>query len=177
MKTKKTVFRYFTINDDTMEEKWLREMAKQGWVLEQVYFPGFYRFKMVEPIDIIYRLDYHPFHGSTNEGYITMYGDYGWNHVTSLMGYHYFSKPTSECAGEETIFSDSTSKRDMITRLIHGRLIPLVITIVLLILFSWLSTLWHGLTIGDAIGLTIAFLLGLILVTVFFFYQYIRVNR
>lgn len=177
MKTKKTVFRYFTINDDTIEEKWLRQMANQGWLLDQVYFPGFYRFSMIEPEDIIFRLDYHPFHGGTNEAYLTMYKDYGWDHVTSMLGYHYFRKSSSKCNGEETLFSDSTSKSQMVTRLIHGRLIPLVLIIVMLLMITWLSTLWHGVTIGDAIGLTIAYLLGLIFVSIFFFYQYIRVNR
>ena len=177
MKTTKIAFRYYTINDVDAEEHWLRNMAKQGWMLDHVYFPGFYHFYAIEPTDIIYRLDYHPLSTKQKNAYIQMYADYGWTMITSLFGYHYFQKPAALCHGEETLFSDTLSKIDMVNRLIQGRLVPLCGVIIIILVFIWSSTLFHGLTIEEALGLTIFVLVGLFLTALLFFMQYRQIDR
>ena len=48
MKEKKTVFKLFFVWDFEKEERWLNEMAQEGWVLDNTGF-SFYTFVRCEP--------------------------------------------------------------------------------------------------------------------------------
>ena len=51
MKEKKTVFKLFFVWDFEKEERWLNEMAQEGWVLDNTGF-SFYTFVLFHKIFI-----------------------------------------------------------------------------------------------------------------------------
>ena len=59
MKEKKTVFKLFFVWDFEKEERWLNEMAQEGWVLDNTGF-SFYTFVRCEPGEYIIRLEMNP---------------------------------------------------------------------------------------------------------------------
>ena len=59
MKEKKTVFKLFFVWDFEKEERWLNEMAQEGWVLDNTGF-SFYTFVRCEPGEYIIRLEMKP---------------------------------------------------------------------------------------------------------------------
>ena len=59
MKEKKTVFKLFFVWDFEKEERWLNEMAQEGWVLDNTGF-SFYTFVRCEPGEFIIRLEMNP---------------------------------------------------------------------------------------------------------------------
>lgn len=56
MREKKTVFKLFFVWDFEKEERWLNEMAQEGWVLDNTGF-SFYTFVRCEPGEYIIRLE------------------------------------------------------------------------------------------------------------------------
>ena len=73
-----------------------------------------------------------------------MYDDCGWDYVCDSVGYSYFYKPIKEMDGNEEIFNDDSSKKDMLNRVFKGRMIPLFIVFGLilcpnLLLYTYLS--------------------------------------
>ena len=59
MKEKKTVFKLFFVWDFEKEERWLNEMAQEGWVLDNTGF-SFYTFVRCEPGEYIICLEMNP---------------------------------------------------------------------------------------------------------------------
>ena len=59
MREKKTVFKLFFVWDFEKEERWLNEMAQEGWVLDNTGF-SFYTFVRCEPGEYIIRLEMNP---------------------------------------------------------------------------------------------------------------------
>lgn len=91
------------------EEKWLSEMAKQGWELSRKSFE--YEFCKAIPNDAIIKIDYRSFKTNDDfEDYITLFRDSGWEHIagTKSSGKQYFKK--IDASGDNDIFSDVSSK-------------------------------------------------------------------
>lgn len=121
-KKNKVVVKYFTIAEQEKEEKYLRSQHKKGWKFKGTFMGLFYRFTKCEPEDVVYQLDYNEEGKENPEEYIQMYQDMGWEYITKFVGYSYFRKPLSQMDGEEEIFSDASSKADMMKRIYKGRL-------------------------------------------------------
>lgn len=121
-KKNKVEIKYFTIAEEEKEEKYLRSQHKKGWKFIGTSLGIFYRFAKCEPEDVVYQLDYNEEGNANPEEYIQMYQDMGWEYITKLVGYSYFRKPLSQMEGEEEIFSDASSKADMMKRIYKGRL-------------------------------------------------------
>lgn len=170
-------FRFFTINGIDQEEAWLRSMAKQGYRLTQVSFPGFYQFEVVEPQDLVYRLDYNLDGQNHRDQYTQLYQDYGWTYITTMVGYNYFVKPADQCTDHDVIFSDQSSKIDMIARLFKGRVVPYLAIIALIILFVWWSTLDGGSTIDEALVFTCVVLIMVMVVLGIYYWYYHRIKH
>ena len=99
------------------EEKWLTEMAKQGWELSQKTIFG-YEFRQSTPQDTVIRIDYRNFNTPADfEDYRTLFKDSGWEHIagTKSSGTQYFKKTDKK--GETQIFSDTASKAARYRRL------------------------------------------------------------
>ena len=124
----KTCIKFFTLFDYDKEEKWLREMHKKGWKLRKGGIC--FTFDKCEPEDVIYKLDFQK-DGSDKKNYISMFEDYGWEHIMEFNNYVYFRKSANYAAGNESeeleIFSDSESKIDMMKRILRFRMLPLLI--------------------------------------------------
>ncbi len=121
-------WRYFTIFNHEAEEKYLRERANQGWILEDIKWLTQYNFRRAEPRDRIYRLDYRK-HNLRNDGeergeYLQLYEDFGWHHQLHFMGFDYFWTEDPE-AGED-IFSDRESRINMLERVYTSRLLLII---------------------------------------------------
>lgn len=107
-------FKFF-INYDK-EEKWLNEMLKKGYELEDVSFG--YKFRFTKPQDNRIRIDYRTFKKKEDFiDYCSLFEDSGWNHIagTKSCGTQYFKKIDEN--SEEDIFSDDISKAGRYKRL------------------------------------------------------------
>ncbi len=120
-------FKYFTIFEYEKEEKYLREMHKDGWKFIKVSGLGTYHFEKCTPEDVVYQLDYNQEGIKNKDEYLQMFSDCGWEHLQEYAGYSYFRKPASEMKGDEGIFCDEESKLRMMERVLRGRMTPLVI--------------------------------------------------
>jgi Protein of unknown function (DUF2812) len=99
-------FKFFI--DFDKEEKWLEEMAQQGWQLENRTVG--YQFRQTQPEDTVIRIDYRKF--KTQEDFVdycTLFEDSGWKHLAGSKnsGSQYFKKMHKD--SEEDIFSDRQS--------------------------------------------------------------------
>jgi len=98
------------------EEKWLNEMASQGWQLERKHTK--YKFCEISSTNTIIKIDYRQFKSKYDfQNYITLFNDSGWGHIagTKTSGKQYFKK-IEEKAGDD-IFSDSSSKAERYKRI------------------------------------------------------------
>ncbi len=120
-------FKYFTIFEYEKEEKYLREMHRDGWKFIKVTGLGVYHFEKCIPADVVYQLDYNQDSKDNKDEYLQMFSDCGWEHLQEYAGYSYFRKPASEMNGEESIFCDEESKLQMMERVLRGRMTPLII--------------------------------------------------
>ncbi|MBP1964508.1 DUF2812 domain-containing protein [Paenibacillus aceris] len=97
------------------DESWLTGLSAQGLHLNK---PGLIRsrFEKDTSVRYVYRMDYQKISGkeSLNE-YMTLFEDSGWEHVGSLVGWHYFRKRYDE--GESyDIYTDRGSVKQLLRR-------------------------------------------------------------
>ncbi|WP_163970376.1 DUF2812 domain-containing protein [Oceanobacillus halotolerans] len=107
-------FKYFL--DLEKEEKWLRDMAKQGYQLEDRSFG--YKFRAAEPEDAVIKIDYRRFKKQEDFlEYRILFEDSGWKHIAGKKnsGAQYFQKMSE--ASDDDIFSDKLSKAGKYKRL------------------------------------------------------------
>lgn len=158
----KTVFRIFTIYEHEKEQDYLRQMHRSGWKFCLLTFPGFYHFEECEPEDVVYQLDYNPEGLSHKEEYVKLFEDCGWEYLQDFAGYSYFRKPASETAGAEEIFCDEDSRLQMLGRVFKGRLLPIFIILVGVMLPQFLLNLfsYRDYPAAAAIGVMTALCIG-----------------
>lgn len=148
MKTTKRTLKFFSVADWEAEEDYLRKMHCEGWKFVSGGF--LYTFERCEPEDVIYQLDYNEDARKDGEAYRQLFADAGWEYVQEFGGYSYFRKPASEMKeNEEGIFCDDASRLEMVKRVWNGRMIPILV-VFLLIVIPYIAT---GL-IGGSIVLT-----------------------
>lgn len=107
-------FKYFI--DYDKEEKWLKEMAKKGYQLEDRAFG--YKFRLTKPENVSIKIDYRTFKKEEDFiEYSTLFEDSGWNHVAGnkRLGAQYFKKVNGN--SDDDIFSDNISKAGKYKRL------------------------------------------------------------
>ncbi|MEE4195611.1 MAG: DUF2812 domain-containing protein [Anaerolineae bacterium] len=88
-KLTKRCVRYFGAWQAEKEERWLNEMAQQGWLLTDVT-SMIYRFRRIEPKNWVYQLDFMELTGDDVLDYQQLFKDAGWDYVTNLTHWHYF---------------------------------------------------------------------------------------
>ena len=99
------VFKLFFVWQDEAEERWLEQMAREGWRLVR---PGFiYRFQKDVPTEVRYRLDY-PSRPDNRQEYLTLFRDAGWQHVGNFANWQYFR---ADSAAAPEVFTDAESRR------------------------------------------------------------------
>ena len=134
MKNNKTVYKYFSIPHYRKEEEYLSSMHEQGWRLTKVTFPGFYHFEKCEPESVSYRLDYNQEGIRNKDEYVRMFADCGWEYLFDFVGYSYFRKAGVNGGEKEEIFCDDESRLEMMRRVFKGRIVPLIILFLSVIL-------------------------------------------
>ena len=165
MSDKKMKIRFFTIADYEEEEIWLRQQHKSGWKLVKTVLPCFYIFESCTPEDVVYRLDYK--NNTENSDYFQLFQDYGWEYFNRCVGWLYFRKPVSETDTEQDIeiFSDDSSRIDMVNHIVKTRMLPLLVIFFCCVMPNFIRSINESLPFADvfAIIFTILFLLYLYL--------------
>ncbi len=179
MAEEKTVLKFFTITQYQQEEEYLSSMHEQGWKLTKIIFPGLYHFQKCEPQKVVYRLDYNQEGIDHKAEYVQMFTDCGWNYLFDFMGYSYFCKQGNQMEDKEEIFCDDASRYEMMKRVFRGRIIPLIIVFMCIVIPQLVSnTLGYGDggILQDVISVIFLILAVLYLaifgVTAYWFYQY-----
>ncbi len=179
MEDKKTAFKFFTIFQYQQEEEFLSSMHAKGWKLTKITFPGFYHFDSCEPQNVTYRLDYNQEGINNKTDYVQMFSDCGWNYLFDFVGYSYFYKKGANNQEREEIFCDDASRLDMMKRVFRGRMIPLIILFVCVILPQLFTYIFgYGLSGRFQDLFSITFMILAILYLIIFsamsyqFYQY-----
>ena len=119
----KTVFKAIFAWEDEKEEKWLEQMAADGWKLISVA-PYVYKFQRSEPEKVIFRLDYKNTLDKDYQEYLTLFKDAGWELFATFANWQYFKiKPENEEVPE--IYNSGKAKAQKYRRLLLG-LVPLL---------------------------------------------------
>ena len=134
MREKKTALKFFTVCQYQQEEDYLSTMHAQGWQLAKIIFSCFYQFEQCEPKKVAYRLDYNQEGLANKTEYVQMFSDCGWEYLFEFCGYSYFRSQSERSRGQEEIFCDDASRLDLMKRVLRGRMIPLIVMFVLVIL-------------------------------------------
>ena len=122
----KRVRKFFTIAEFEKEEKYLTDMAAQGWRF--VDTNGYlYTFERCEPEQVVYRLDFSGIPLDQRDDYYAMFRDYGWEYLQDINGFSYFRKSADGVSPEDLeIFSDGASHLTMVKKVMLKKLIPLI---------------------------------------------------
>lgn len=105
-------YKFHFVWQDDKEERWLREMARQGLHLVKATPFCRYTFQRGAPADVAYRLDYG--RGRNDDSYYQLFQDAGWELVLSCMNWKYWRKPVN--GSEPQIFTDPASKAARLRR-------------------------------------------------------------
>ena len=103
MSERKTIRKWFWVWDFEKEERWLNEMALQGWVLDGVGWCT-YHFRRCEPGGYTVRLEMRPY----DESYVAFMEETGAEFVGRMMAWIYFRKKAAD--GAFDLYSDIDSR-------------------------------------------------------------------
>ena len=109
MKEKKTVFKLFFVWDFEKEERWLNEMAQEGWVLDNTGF-SFYTFVRCEPGEYIIRLEMNP-----SSDYRAFVKELGAEYIGGCVNWVYFRRKAE--LGSFELLSDIDSRLTHLSRI------------------------------------------------------------
>jgi hypothetical protein len=134
MNATKRVFKWFWAWNDKQEERWLTQMAQQGWHLQSPGLFGFYTFEQGAPRNVTYRLDFKTA-GKDEAEYLQLFADAGWEHLGDMGGWQYFRKETVEGETPE-IYTDRASKAYKYQRILLFLIILLPVYLVVMLSMS-----------------------------------------
>ncbi|NPV75639.1 MAG: DUF2812 domain-containing protein [Anaerolineae bacterium] len=121
---------FFAWNDDK-EEAWLSQMAREGWHLQSLGFPGSYTFTAGKPRNDVYRLDYI-IDRKNYQNYLQLFQDSGWEHVGEMGNWQYF-RTRQQGSQMPEIYTDKASNTQKYALI----MLPLI---VFLPIFVWMIT-------------------------------------
>ena len=87
MKERKTVYKFWFVWDYDKEEKWLNDMAREGWALVDVGFNRF-TFEKSEPEEYIVRLEMR----DADNDHISFMESTGAEYIGRCLRWHYFRR-------------------------------------------------------------------------------------
>ena len=112
-----TKYRWFWVWDFEKEERWLNEMAVNGWTLVEVGYCR-YTFEKTDDNEYTVRLEMHPF----DEDYISFMEQTGAEYIGRVLQWIYFRKKSE--LGRFDIFSDLDSRISHLSK-IHKMILML----------------------------------------------------
>lgn len=114
-----TRFKWFWAHEDEEQEAWLRAQARQGLHLVDVNPFCVWTFRVGEPADIVYRLD---FSSAARDGdFRQLMQDTGWTLAATTVGWQYWTTPAVNGKAPE-IFTDNASKAQKFQRVLTALL-------------------------------------------------------
>lgn len=113
------------------EEEWLREMNKKGFEFVDYKLPCVYRFRSVEPKDVIYKLDYNPCWSKDGDNYLDFVEECGWHYCYNKLGWNYFKCDADKCISEE-LYSSPEDKVKVLSRIKRLIIVATIIESILL---------------------------------------------
>ena len=150
MGERKTIYKLWFVWDFDKEEKWLNEMARQGWVLVSVGFLRF-TFERCEPEEYIVRLEMR----IADQEYISFMEETGAEYIGRCFQWLYFRRRSE--LGAFDILSDIDSKISHLSRMYRMLIIVGALNLFLGILnsinlgrFGWLNLLCSTLVMYGA---------------------------
>lgn len=117
MTERMTKYRWFWVWDFEKEERWLNEMAVNGWTLVEVGYCR-YTFEKTDDNEYTVRLEMHPF----DEDYISFMEQTGAEYIGRVLQWIYFRKKSE--LGRFDIFSDLDSRISHLSK-IHKMILML----------------------------------------------------
>lgn len=121
----RSLWRLFFVWQAEKEERWLEQMARQGWHLERGGIR--FTFRQGPPAEVRYRLDYRRGVPGVLEEFKTLCGDAGWEYVDRFLDWHYFR--TASAAAPE-LYTDTESLIDRDRRLLGVLVVVLLVMVV-----------------------------------------------
>ncbi len=166
----KTVFKAIFAWEDEKEEKWLEQMALEGWKLISVA-PYIYKFERSQPEKIVFRLDYKMTTDKDYQEYLTLFKDAGWEMFATFANWHYFKiKPENTEVPE--IYNSGKVKALKYRRLLLG-MVPFLP--IYLFLFNPALHYSDNVTGGFFFGLISAIKIVMSILVLFMVYAFIRI--
>ena len=110
MSERKTVNKWYWVWEFDKEERWLNEMAMQGWALCGVGFAS-YTFEACEPGEYTVRLEMR----KPDQGYLDFMAETGAEFVGRMVAWIYFRKRAED--GPFDLFSDLDSRIEHMNRI------------------------------------------------------------
>ena len=117
MTERMTKYRWFWVWDFEKEERWLNEMAANGWTLAEVGYCR-YTFERTERNEYTVRLEMHPY----DEDYVNFMEQTGAEYIGRVLQWIYFRKKSE--LGRFDIFSDLDSRISHLSK-IHKMILML----------------------------------------------------
>lgn len=112
IKVKNTFYRISNFLD--LEDYFTKEHLKGHKFIryEKKLFTGYFVFEECEPAEYIYKIDFCVKTKEETGGYLTMYNDFGWEHIGSMGNFSLFRQPKTDDTNPD-IFSDNKSRAKM----------------------------------------------------------------
>lgn len=156
-------YKNFMLSDYPEEEKWLREMAAQGYILKKLpKFPGFYQFEEEGPKDMVYRFDFISSPRELRECMVH-YAENDWEYLGNNNDFILFAK---EAEGKDpdavNLFSSKEAKDRMVERILQKRMVPVFMLLCLMILLTGVLILRHHSTDSIVISVVCTIIVALI---------------
>ena len=117
MAERRTIYKWFWVWDFEKEERWLNEMALNGWRLVGVGWAK-YTFEKCEPGEYTIRLEMRPY----DESYVQFMRETGAEFIGRMMMWIYFCKRAED--GPFDLFSDIDSKIGHLDRI--GKMLSVI---------------------------------------------------
>ena len=117
MNERKKVVRWWWVWEFEKEERWLNNMASDGWVLDGVDFAAYY-FVRCEPGEYVVRLEMR----DSDDDYVSFLKEMGAEEAGRFAGWHYFRRKSE--LGAFDLYSDIDSRIEHLKRI--SRLLKLI---------------------------------------------------
>jgi len=113
----KKVRKWFWVWNEDEEKAFLEEMAMKGYRLVKVGF-GQYIFEEDEPRKLIYQFDFKGLGKMTEDEYLQLYEDAGWQFISRFGNWYYFAHERCAAEPDLSLFNNNQSKRAKYRRLL-----------------------------------------------------------
>lgn len=172
----KVIKKSFGIGDFIDEQNWLEEQHSSGWKIisfdasiKFIFDKCDYTFEKCEAQNYIYQIDYNE-SGKSNDDYIQLFIDCGWEFVIQYKTWFYFRKLRTTEDIDLSIFSDNESRSEMCKKVLNGQIKKILPLCGIAFIWNFLSFLayllcgksfWTGLIRGMGVGVLLILALSI----------------